>query len=289
MAMIVAPAGRAEHFSADPEHGQTLPAHYYFDKDIYAREQEEIWFKPWQFAGFTSDLGNPGDYISDFIIDQPVFVVRTKDGTLRAFYNVCTHRGHILVEGKGNKNILTCPFHAWSFDTTGKLKTAGNAENVAGFRLEDFGLPGIRVEEMANMVFVNLDEDAAPLSEVAAGLEADLRAKIPRFDDLKLARRDDYYMDFNWKFVMDQNEYYHCRHGRIPAGLLHTDLLGVGIALAPIQDLVAGVEERALFTVVALENARRFVAILVADRLEPQLGWLHHVGIGRDDVGEGLG
>ena len=205
-------AARVERYSPDPDHALTLPSHYYFDKDIYARELEEVWFKTWQYIGFTSELKEPGDYISTFIVDQPVFVVRNKDGNLRAFYNVCMHRGHILVEGKGNTRMVTCPFHAWTYDLEGNLKAAGNAENVAGFRHEDFCLPQIQVGVTAGMVFVNLDEAAAPLEEYLAGFEADVRAKVPRFDELKVARRDDYVMDFNWKFVMDQNECYHCPH-----------------------------------------------------------------------------
>ena len=99
-----------------------------------------FFFKTWQFVGFTFDLQSPGDYITADLLDQQILVVNGKDGNLRAFYNVCMHRGHILAEGKGNKTNFTCPFHAWSYDTAGELKAAGNAENVAGFRLEDFHL-----------------------------------------------------------------------------------------------------------------------------------------------------
>ncbi|MCE2483104.1 MAG: Rieske (2Fe-2S) protein, partial [Alphaproteobacteria bacterium] len=171
---ITAPLPRSERYSPDPDHALTLPSHYYHDPGIYEREKEEIWFKTWQYLGFLQDLRNPGDYITDRIVDQQVFVIRDKAGDLRAYYNVCMHRGHILLEGKGNKTIITCPFHAWSYDTFGALRAAGNAENVAGFRLEDFGLSEIRVETMANMVFVNLDLDARPLGETYAGFEEDV-------------------------------------------------------------------------------------------------------------------
>ena len=216
---ITAPAPRGERYSPDPDSALTLPSHYYHDPEIYRRELEEIWFKTWQYVGFVHDLAEPGDYISDRIVDQQVFVICAKSGELRAFYNVCMHRGHILVEGKGSKTILTCPFHAWSYDTHGALKAAGNAENVAGFRLEDFSLAEIRVETLANMVFVNLDPNAMPLAETYLGFEDDIRVKVPRFDELKVARQDHYDMDFNWKFMMDQNECYHCPH-------LHPGVMG---------------------------------------------------------------
>jgi choline monooxygenase len=207
-------------FLPSAEHSGTLPSTYYFDPEIFEREKEKIWFKTWQYVGLAADVKDPGDYFTAFVIDQPVFVVRAKSGQLRAFYNVCTHRGHILVEGRGNKKIMTCPFHAWSFDNEGNLKAAGNAENVQGFRLEDYGLSEIQVEEFANMVFVNLDPKAASLKSLAGDLEQDLRAKIPNFDRLKFARQDPYTFAFNWKFVLDQNECYHCMvvHPGVMAG-----------------------------------------------------------------------
>lgn len=129
-----------QRFRREPELSGTLPASYYYDPAIFEREREAIWFKTWQLVGYVHDLAKPGDYITADILDQKVFVVRDKSGELRAFYNVCMHRGHILAEGKGSKTIFTCPFHAWSYDTDGRLRAAGNAENVAGFKLEDFSL-----------------------------------------------------------------------------------------------------------------------------------------------------
>ena len=225
-------------FSSDPEHSGTLPAHYYYDPDIYAREREAIFFKTWQFVGFAFELAEPGDYLTADIIDQKVFVVRGKDRRLHAFYNVCMHRGHILLEGSGSKTVITCPFHAWSYDTTGALKAAGNAENVAGFRLEDFKLAEVPVDQLAGMVFVNLDPDATPLAEVAPGLEDDIRADIPSFDALKFVRSDHFEMGANWKFVFDGFECYHCPH-------IHPGIMGDDTWLEPSFEVV---EERAFWS-----------------------------------------
>jgi len=197
-------------FNPDPDHAVTLPSHYYWDREIFQREKEEIWFKTWQFAAHLNDLRNPGDYITTEIFDQKIVLVRGKDARLRGFYNVCMHRGHILAEGKGNKTIYTCPFHAWSYDTTGALKAAGNSENVAGFRLEDFTLSEIRVEEYANMAFFNLDPDAVPLRQLAAGLEEDFRDRVQDFDKMTSVRLDARPLQCNWKYILDQNECYHC-------------------------------------------------------------------------------
>ena len=203
-------AETALRFTADPTTSATLPGHYYFDPAIFEREAEAIFYKSWQFVGFTFDLQNPGDFITADILDQKIFAVRGKDGDLHAFHNVCMHRGHILVEGKGRKTIFTCPFHAWSYETSGDLKAAGNAENVDGFRLEDFHLSAIRVETLAMLVFVNLDVEASSLASQVPGLVDDWRTKVKFFDDMRLTHSQNYDIAANWKLILDQNECYHC-------------------------------------------------------------------------------
>jgi phenylpropionate dioxygenase-like ring-hydroxylating dioxygenase large terminal subunit len=111
---------------------------YYYDPEIFAAEKEQIWCKTWQYVGYLGDLTEPGDYITANILDQLIFVIRAASGELRAFYNVCMHRGHILVEGKGNKRIITCPSHAWSYDSHGNLKAAGNAQTLLVFASRTF-------------------------------------------------------------------------------------------------------------------------------------------------------
>ena len=197
----------------DPELSYTIPGHYYYDPAIYAREIEEIFLKTWQFAGYLGDLENAGDYITFRWIDQNVVVVRSKDGSLRGFYNVCQHRGHELVpDGGGNQSIFTCPYHAWSYDTLGRLKAAGNAENVRLFDAAEFSLAEVRVEEFAHMVFVNFDDAAPTLHSLAGAMVDEFRAAVPQFDALKLVRRDHYEFQANWKFIFDAMECYHCPH-----------------------------------------------------------------------------
>ena len=203
-------ARTASGIHPDPLFSYALPAEYYYDPAVFEREKREIWFKTWQLVGYQHQLAEPGDYVTGEILDQKVLVTRGKDGNLHAFYNVCMHRGHVLAQGRGNKNIFTCPFHAWSYDAAGALKAAGNAENVAGFRLEDFSLSPVRVEPFLNMVFVNLDPDAPPLAPLVEDLGRDILDNVPRFDRLKLGRTDPYNIDANWKFVPEQNECYHC-------------------------------------------------------------------------------
>ena len=90
---------RGKGFSPDATRSSTLPREYYFDPAIYEREKTEIWYKNWIFVGTLAQLANVGDYITRKIVDQQIYVIRSDDGQLRAFYNVCQHRGHTLLEG----------------------------------------------------------------------------------------------------------------------------------------------------------------------------------------------
>ena len=197
-------------FHADPELSYTLPSYYYYDPEIYSCEVDEIFYKSWLLAGYLHDLEEPGSYISQDLLDQSVVVVRGKDLVLRAFHNVCMHRGHELVRGKGNKTIFTCPYHAWSYDTLGTLKAAGNSENVRDFDFAEFSLNPVRVDTLLNMVFINFDPAAQPMAEIFSGLEAEVRDLLPGYDQLKLYRTDFYDLKANWKLIFDAMDCYHC-------------------------------------------------------------------------------
>lgn len=188
-----------------------LPAHWYRDPAVLAREAEAIFLQSWQFAGVVHDLPQPGSYFTTSILDQSLVVLRDRRGRIRAFHNVCAHRGHELVSGSGRARSLTCPYHAWSYDFDGRLKAAGNADAVAGFDHGEFGLTEVRTELFANMVFVHLGTGKPPLADLAGDLAREFRDRIPGFDDLVPFRRDSYDIAANWKLVIENfNECYHC-------------------------------------------------------------------------------
>ena len=199
----------------DATRSYTLPAGYYTDPEIFELEKERIFYRTWQYVGPASEVAKAGDYMTTNVVDQGVFVIRGRDGELRAFYNVCQHRAHELLQGKGNvKAVITCPYHAWAYAPDGSLRTARNCEMVAGFDKKDFGLRPVRVEEFCNLVFVNLDDDAAPLAEQAPNLEASIRAFVPNYDELAFTGTGtfgDSVMQAGWKVVVDNYvECYHC-------------------------------------------------------------------------------
>ena len=87
----------------------TLPAYYYTDPAVLEIEKRELFFRSWQYACHASDLAEPGSYATMSIFDQNIALVRGQDGEIRAFYNVCVHRGHQLIDGSGKTGRLVCP------------------------------------------------------------------------------------------------------------------------------------------------------------------------------------
>lgn len=194
----------------------TLSAEYYLSPDIFEFEKRQIFYKTWQYVAHESMLREAGDYITLKICDENIFVIRSSDAKLRAFYNICRHRAHELLEGSGNiRNLIVCPYHAWSYSNTGELAQAPMSQHRSGFDKNDFCLREIRLEIFCGCVFVNLDNDCASLQSIAGDLEQDMRAHIPYLDDLKPDRSNQQAeapIQAGWKVIVDNYvECYHCR------------------------------------------------------------------------------
>ncbi|MFZ1997218.1 MAG: aromatic ring-hydroxylating dioxygenase subunit alpha [Solirubrobacteraceae bacterium] len=158
--------------SAPAPSGIALEPPYYTDVSLQDAEQELIFERTWQLAGHVSQLPRPGSYITAAAGSQPVLVVRDDKGGLRAYLNVCRHRGSRLLSGSGQcKAAIRCRYHGWTYKLDGSL--IGVPEGLAfGEKLDkpSLSLMPVRVEEMCGLVFVNLDEDAAPLAELVGDL-----------------------------------------------------------------------------------------------------------------------
>lgn len=198
-------------FLDDAAHSFTMPARFYHDSNIYEMEKEAIFHRSWIYAGHVSQLADKGSYITAKVHQQSVFIGRGEDGELKAFYNVCQHRGHELLSGTGRTNVIVCPYHAWAYDFDGNLRAARNSENMAGFKKCDFSLKPVRVEEFCGLIFFNLDPDAIPFKEQTGELETEIRQFAPRVDEVVFAQRDRFEVACNWKVLMDNFlECYHC-------------------------------------------------------------------------------
>ena len=194
-------SNRAFQVEAEIGRAWTLPAPLYTDPDIFAAEKERIFSRTWQVAGQASQVANPGDYFTTELAGEPLVFARGLDGTLRGFYNVCRHRAGPPAEGCGSRKLFRCGYHGWTYGLDGALISATEIEGVEEFRGEDFALVPVRTEEWFNLVFVNLDVEAAPLRETLAELPR--QAERFPFTGMKLFERRTYDMKCNWKTYVD--------------------------------------------------------------------------------------
>jgi len=205
---------------------RSLDARYYTDPEVFRIEQAGLLARTWQFAGHGSLVEKPGDYFTFEIAGESLFCVRGRDGTLRGFYNVCQHRAHQLVSGEGNTNLLVCPYHAWSYELTGGLRSGPNVKSVPGFDRRTICLTPVRIEEFHGFIFANLDPDARPMDDWFPGVRAELGEYVPQIARLKPLDWIEIPEACNWKVsVENYSECYHCalNHPTFAAGVIEPE------------------------------------------------------------------
>ena len=154
-----------------PRLAPALDARYYRDPELAELEQTRIFARSWQLVAHVSQLPNPGDYLTGTAGVQPVLVLRADDGKLRAFRNVCRHRGSRLLSGSGQcGKAIRCLYHGWTYRLDGQLIGVPEGRSIADLDKSELGLFPARVETLCGLVFVNLDIHAQPLAEQVAGL-----------------------------------------------------------------------------------------------------------------------
>ena len=159
-------------------HARTLPGGAYSDPHHHQVELQRIFRHDWIAIGLDTDVATPGSFLTGFAGDAPVLVTRDEAGCLRAFLNVCRHRGAPLAEGCGEARALRCPYHSWVFRLDGSLARATGVGSPDDFDPTDYGLFEIGVTTFARSVFVNLDTtadefDAGPLAAVVTPYRLD--------------------------------------------------------------------------------------------------------------------
>ena len=200
-----------------------LLPHYYRAPEVFDRAKQRLFQRSWLFACHASRVPRPGDYFAFSVLDQDLFVIRGRDGELRCFFNVCRHRGHALVEGRGRARVLVCPYHAWTYDLEGRLRGAPGTRSLAGFDAAGICLAEVRIEVFCGFVFVNLDPEARPMAAVFPGVEAAVRALCPDIDQRAFAQEHDALEACNWLVAVENyNECYHCKvvHKTFASGVI---------------------------------------------------------------------
>ncbi|MBW4697517.1 MAG: aromatic ring-hydroxylating dioxygenase subunit alpha [Aphanocapsa lilacina HA4352-LM1] len=181
-----------------------LPANYYTDLEIYRRELKTIWRSTWQWVGRLEDLANPGDYLTTVLGEEPIFVVKNAEGELLAMHNVCPHRGaRLLPQKQGSCKFLQCPYHAWTFDLSGKLLAVAQPGWFPDLDKSALRLAGARVDGWGGFVFVNPDPQGESLAEYLAGVPDYLNQYGHRWEDLRQVAHLTREEPINWKFQIE--------------------------------------------------------------------------------------
>ncbi len=193
------------------EEGWTLPASWYADPGVAEVERSRIFASTWQYAGYTAGLRDPGSFFTTQAGRIPVVVLRDGDGALRAFVNVCRHRGHLIASGAGCQQSLQCPYHAWTYALDGSLRRAPRAEREPGFDAAALSLVPLAVDTWGPFAFVNPDVEAAPLDETLGDLPALVAQSGVDLDGLQFHSHEEWTIEANWKVALENYlECYHC-------------------------------------------------------------------------------
>ena len=154
------------NFQPDLSRASTIPARWYTDPQMYAGEQNRVFGRTWQAAGLAAWVSIPGDYFACEIAGEPVLVTRTADGALRAFSNICRHRGSELCKGRGSGSVVKCPYHGWTYDLSGELLGVPYPGGYTSFDKRTRGLTRVpRVASYRGFVFASFSETGIALAE----------------------------------------------------------------------------------------------------------------------------
>lgn len=203
---------------------ESLPSSYYLSDEIFHLEKERIFFREWFCAGREEQLPRSGDFLVLDVLGESILVVRTRQGELRAHYNVCRHRGARLCESTADEisatggvtpaGTIRCPYHLWTYALSGELLSAPHLRESDGFTKADFSLYPVGLETWGGFFFLNLSPDLARtegrslLSQLGP-----IPERVERYplSELRSARRITYEVAANWKVIAENyNECYHC-------------------------------------------------------------------------------
>lgn len=191
---------------------RSLNPEYYISDVAFAQARTEIFFKTWQFACHESQLSEVGDFLAFNILDQDFFLTRSQDGKIRCFFNVCKHRGHSLVKGSGNKRVIVCPYHAWTYELSGELRGAPGTKNIKNFDGTGICLSEVQVDTFLGFVFVNLDREADSIKDSFPGVEEEVLKLCPQLPEQRYADSYSAVKEANWLVAVENyNECYHCK------------------------------------------------------------------------------
>lgn len=202
-----------------------IPVEPYISREYFERERERIFRKVWLNVGRVEEIPDPGDYLVKAlaVCKTSILIVRGQDGAIRAFHNICSHRGNQLVwNDKGACRAFTCKFHGWTYALDGTLRHITDEGNFFDLDKRTLGMSGVSVDTWEGFIFINLDPEPESLAEY---LGPALQTSIKGYPFAELSSgRTAWYTDVhaNWKVAHDAfAEIYHIPtlHRRIIANV----------------------------------------------------------------------
>jgi Rieske 2Fe-2S family protein len=266
--------------SIEAPFASTLPGRYYYDPAIDQLEQERIFSQMWVCVGLADQVPNPGSYVVARLPGENVVVVRGADGALRAFLNVCRHRGARLCSDETGqvRGAFQCRYHAWSYGLDGQLVGAPNVLNAAEFDRAAWGLHPVALDCWEGMIWLNLSEGPCPLGDQIGPAIVERFGNVATFDQyrvgtLETAKTIVYEVATNWKLVVENfMECYHCApiHPElvrlIPSfrtGGAYQQARGHEFASDVDAFTLNGRSNRPVFPSLRLEDRRRYYGVVV--------------------------
>ncbi|MFZ1219629.1 MAG: aromatic ring-hydroxylating dioxygenase subunit alpha [Chthoniobacterales bacterium] len=192
------------------EGAKSLPQRYFVSPELFEEELEKIFARHWVLVGHQSEVAKAGDYFVRDVADESIIIVRDKSEEVRAFYNVCRHRGTRLCEEEhGHGAAIQCPYHAWTYGLDGRLIGAPHMDEVKGFKREQYSLRTVNIGLWEGFIFVHLGHKPVPLEKWFAPLH--LKFADWNLPQLRPAKRVVYDVKANWKLMFENYaECYHC-------------------------------------------------------------------------------
>lgn len=206
-------ASRSEPDHRSPAPTRPLTAERYISPSYMRAEAQRVWSTCWLFAGLAADVAEPGEYLVLSVGRESILVTCDDHGTVRAFYNVCQHRGaRVIVNDRGWVKQLVCPYHGWTYEHTGELVVVPDEDRFEhGVSCAERSLRPVRCDVWAGMVWICMDDGAPPLHEYLGPL-VDLIEPY-RLADMTLVQDQTVRLNCNWKAVFDNfGELYHVEH-----------------------------------------------------------------------------
>ena len=181
------------------------PATWYTQRELFLLEKSTVFANHWQFVGRVDQLRATGDYFTGTFLGDPYVVTRDEDGDVRAYHNVCRHRGTCVARGEGKTKRFVCPYHGWTYALDGRLLAAPRMDGAENFDCAEISLAALPVSQWGPFVFLHFGTDRESPPPPVESLLRPLQDALDEtgFESLRFVTRRSYPMDCNWKVFVD--------------------------------------------------------------------------------------